>query len=339
MGTPSPDEERRIQQAILAKNSGKFLTWAAAAREYYVHTPILIARAKGRPTNASREGHNTRLNSAQEAALKLYCERCILAGLNPERKHIEGAANSILRAVGEPPVSKPWLTRWLNRNKYFLKARKSKPLATERKAANEWAEIEAHFRRFNKAIQEYKITPENTWNCDETGWRVGTLGGRLVFTFPKVSAVYMADPDTRESLTSIEAISAAGSRIPGFLILPGQFFLEKYFNNDIPDDVVFATNEESGSGFSNDMLALDWLKHWEEHSTPGIKTRTGTLHSGEYRILVMDGHGSHLTKEFMDFCWDSKVVPFLLPAHSTHFLQPFVRGFNHVTKVVNCITL
>ena len=76
-----------------------------------MHTPILIAYIISRPTNISRGGHNTCLNNMQEAALKLYYKRCILASLNPEHKHIKEAANSILYVVGEPLVSKPWLTR------------------------------------------------------------------------------------------------------------------------------------------------------------------------------------------------------------------------------------
>jgi DDE superfamily endonuclease len=36
----------------------------------------------------------------------------------------------------------------------------------------------------------------------------------------------------------------------------------------------------------------------------------------------MDGHSSHLTKEFIDYCFNYKISPFLLPAHSTHLLQP-----------------
>jgi hypothetical protein len=77
------------------------------------------------------------------------------------------------------------------------------------------------------------------------------------------SAVYIADPDTRETLTSIEANNAMGDSAPGFLILPGEHLLEKYFDNDISDDVAFATNTETGSGVTSDMLALDWLEHWE----------------------------------------------------------------------------
>jgi hypothetical protein len=56
-------------------------------------------------------GRNKKLAEDEEATLKLYCERCILASEPLERKHIQAAANSILRAARKKPVSKPWLTR------------------------------------------------------------------------------------------------------------------------------------------------------------------------------------------------------------------------------------
>jgi hypothetical protein len=39
-------------------------------------------------------------------------------------------------------------------------------------------------------------------------------------------------------------------------------------------------------------------------------------------MLILDGHGSHFIMEFMDYCWDHKIIPFLLPPHLTHLLQP-----------------
>jgi hypothetical protein len=203
-----------------------------------------------------------------------------------------------------------------------LHKRKTKPLHAERKAIHEAEDIEAHFRRFEAAKKEYNIKDENIYNADETGWRVGCLNGRVVFTFPDVLAVYMASLETRESVTSIECISATGSYIPGFLILPGQLLLEGQFDNDIHPDCIFATNKETGSGFINDILAIDWLEHFELHTRPGTKTRKGVIHNGEWRMLILDGHGSHLTIEFMDYCWDNKIIPFLLPPHLTHLLQP-----------------
>ena len=40
----------------------------------------------------------------------------------------------------------------------------------------------------------------------------------------------------------------------------------------------------------------------------------------------MDGHVSHVTWEFFDYCLHRKIVPFCLPPHSTHMLQPLDIG-------------
>ncbi len=36
----------------------------------------------------------------------------------------------------------------------------------------------------------------------------------------------------------------------------------------------------------------------------------------------MDGYGSHHTREFLFYCEDHKIIPFDLPSHTTHLLQP-----------------
>jgi hypothetical protein len=109
-----------------------------AARHFYVNYDVLRARSKGRLPNLSRGGKNKNIADKEEETLKLYYTCCILVGDPLERKYIEAAANSILRAVGKKSVSKPWLSRWLKRHKDFLKPRFSKPLAVERKASHEY---------------------------------------------------------------------------------------------------------------------------------------------------------------------------------------------------------
>jgi hypothetical protein len=41
-----------------------------------------------------------------------------------------------------------------------------------------------------------------------------------------------------------------------------------------------------------------------------------------YRILIVDGHGSHLTRKLLQYCLTHKIVLCILPHHSTHSLQP-----------------
>jgi hypothetical protein len=47
--------------------------------------------------------------------------------------------------------------------------------------------------------------------------------------------------------------------------------------------------------------------------------------SGNWRCLIVDGHGSHLTYEFLRYAHDARIVVVGLPSHTTDFLQPLDR--------------
>jgi hypothetical protein len=64
----------------------------------------------------------------------------------------------------------------------------------------------------------------------------------------------------------------------------------------------------------NDELMLEWIAHFEKHSQ---RSQRGT-----WRLLLLDGYGSHHTLEFIRYCDEHRIIPFGLPSHSTHFLQP-----------------
>ena len=70
----------------------------------------------------------------------------------------------------------------------------------------------------------------------------------------------------------------------------------------------------NATGYSNDEISLDWLKHFEKHSA---KTSISAK-----RLLIVDGHGSHHTKQFIQYCEDHSIIPFGMPPNLTHLLQP-----------------
>jgi hypothetical protein len=43
-------------------------------------------------------------------------------------------------------------------------------------------------------------------------------------------------------------------------------------------------------------------------------------------MLIFDGHGSHITQDFIDYCWEHRIRPFQLPPYSTYILQPLDVG-------------
>jgi len=57
-------------------------------------------------------------------------------------------------------------------------------------------------------------------------------------------------------------------------------------------------------------------------------------------MLIFDGYRSHITQDFIDYCWSHRIWPFLLPAHTTHLTQPLDVGvfqsFKHNFKQCIC---
>ena len=57
-----------------------------------------------------------------------------------------------------------------------------------------------------------------------------------------------------------------------------------------------------------------------------FNTHTQARTTGQYRLLILDGHGSHLTPEFDRFCLDNAIIVLCMPPHSSRLLQPLDVG-------------
>ena len=65
---------------------------------------------------------------------------------------------------------------------------------------------------------------------------------------------------------------------------------------------------------------MEWLRRfYEPHSQMLISP-------GKERLLIPDGHSSHVNKQLIDFCESHNVALFWLSPHSTHLLQPLDIG-------------
>ena len=93
-------------------------------------------------------------------------------------------------------------------------------------------------------------------------------GGTKVLTHVATKAVYLSDLDNRESITSVECISAGGEAIPPMVIMQGKIMLEKHFNNSLNNETLIAVSE---SGYSNDVLGYQWLMHFNKCTKEKVK--------------------------------------------------------------------
>ena len=149
------------------------------------------------------------------------------------------------------------------------------------------------------------------WNFDETGYRIGMARNDWAISVDPTRTVYLKCPNNRELLSAIECINAAGGEIPPFLIVTGTNILAPWFVNDLDPHVAVTTSE---TGFNNDWISLQWIKHFERYS------RRGQV--GSRRLLLMDGYGSHDTFEFLEYCEKYNIIPLTFPSYTTYLLQP-----------------
>jgi hypothetical protein len=62
-------------------------------------------------------------------------------------------------------------------------------------------------------------------------------------------------------------------------------------------------------------VGLAWLEQLFNRYTKKKARRS-------WRLLIVDGHGSHITMAFLNFCNQQKILLAIFPPHSTQSLQP-----------------
>ena len=82
------------------------------------------------------------------------------------------------------------------------------------------------------------------------------------------------------------------------------------------DNAYFAVSRK---GWTNEELGMSWLtKIFDPHT----KAKAGLAR----RLLLVDGHSSHVNPRFIEYCDQNNIILAVLPPHSTHRLQPLDVG-------------
>jgi len=116
----------------------------------------------------------------------------------------------------------------------------------------------------------------------------------------------------REFLSLLACICADSTFLPPALIYKGEALQDTCFDDLQGEQAYFST---SYNGWSSNELGANWLVHVFDRHT---KAKSGNRR----RLLIVDGHSSHLNMKFIDLCDQRRILVLILPPHSTHRLQP-----------------
>ena len=221
-------------------------------------------------------------------------------------------ADKVLGVRGGQPVGKHWAERFVTRSDQ-LKMAFNRAKDRQRILQEDPETIGAWFKLVEDTKAKYGVHDDDVHNFDETGFQMGVIGSMKVVTGAERRArPELVQPGDREWVTVIQSICAAGYAIPPFIIYKGRVHISAWYEEaDIPRDWKVSVSE---NGWTNNALGLEWLKHFDAH------TRTRKV--GVYRLLILDGHESHLNQDFKDYCLEHKILTLCMPPHSSHVLQP-----------------
>jgi hypothetical protein len=161
------------------------------------------------------------------------------------------------------------------------------------------------------------------YNFDETGFMMVVICPAIVVTrADRRGRGKAVQPGNREWATAIACINSEGWSVPPFLVVQGKNHLSNwYIDGGLPPDWVI---KPTSNGWTNNETGLEWLKHFDKHTTARVK--------GPYRMLVLDRHESHEPAEFQECCKTHNIVTLGLPPHSSHLTQPLDIGCFSVLK-------
>ena len=104
---------------------------------------------------------------------------------------------------------------------------------------------------------------------------------------------------------------------PGLIFKGESGYLQDTWVQDFDATTQSAYFATSPTGWTNNELGLAYIDCLFDKETKP-KARNGR----DWRLLILDGHGSHLNKKFIEKCDSKRILLAFYPPHATHRLQP-----------------
>ncbi|KAM4061653.1 DDE superfamily endonuclease [Hirsutella rhossiliensis] len=189
---------------------------------------------------------------------------------------------SFAQDIAKIEVGKDWPYSFVRRNSDELGCTWFDGFDIARKRADNASRYRAYYELIGEKIEKYDILPCNTYNVDEKGFLLGVINRTK-------------RDGNRSWITFLACVCQDLTALPPFLIYQGK-------PGQVQDSWLTEFDPEHQAAFSQ----------------PQKRARNGR----DYRLLITDGHSSHVNMDFLEWCDQHRIIVAVFPPHSTHRLQP-----------------
>lgn len=191
-----------------------------------------------------------------------------------------------------------------------------KPQALDQKRARSLCPLTvgSFYSNLQHLYDIHNYSPDHIWNCDESGAQAGKDGGGYVIAKKGSRAVHMVTPDQREWLSVLSCINASGDFLPNFYIFKGKRRTRNFLKKTGEAGAVFAMQPKA---WMTHYLFRAWMTHFLER----VDVLYGISPTNRH-LLILDGHGSHVTLDVIKLAKSKGLDLLTLPSHTSHAMQP-----------------
>jgi hypothetical protein len=334
MTAPTSSEHTKLRQGrhkskILKKNgnwSTEALTLAMAAVEdgrkikeagedFGIPPSTLRVHLMG-TIQSRKRGKKAVMSEQEETTLVQYVQDMC------DRAHPLNMTQLIMKAIQltqhrETPFrdgipGRGWL-KWFRKRHPKLVIRLAQGLDTNRTKNLNARTVSTFYNNLKELLDKHQYEPAQIWNADETGCQAGrNRGGRVL---AKIGTKYMREiiPNEREHVTVLICINSDGEYIPNLYIFKGKQRKDEYIRK-CESGAVYAMQKKA---WMSGYIFYKWLDHFFRN----LEVRGG-ISQIKRHLLILDGHGSHVTLDVILKPREHGLDLLTLPSHTSHPLQP-----------------
>ena len=154
--------------------------------------------------------------------------------------------------------------------------------------------------------------PMQIYNCDETGVSSVHKPGNFIAELGHHNVHSVTSAERGKSHTVLSCVSASGYTLPPMIVYPRKKSVPEKCKEEAMPNTLFA---KSDNGWINGDILMLWFKFFLRNIPPARPV-----------LLIMHGHGSHVSIDLIELARSNGVDLLCLPSHTTHILQPLDVG-------------
>lgn len=290
-----------------------------AAKVYKVPQQTLRDRVIGKvDIDTTSSGRNPVLSLSEEEKLVSHLEVMAKYGYGYIRQEVCDIATDYAVQLGKRCRDDPFTLNWFRKFvKRWPQLRVLQPRGLENVRAKSTSSlvVSSYFKELEQTLDKYGLRdkPHLIFNIDEKGVMQNHTPPAVVagtdFHPPAVVS------QKGQTTTIIGCGNASGMAVPPFFVFAGKRL--------IPDLLKGASPGADGMMSDSGWVNADVFRHYmKEHLTKFLPHRD----AGQHVLIVLDGHKSHISLDLVEWAKQQNIVLFILPAHTSHILQPLDVG-------------